>query len=181
MGQTVSTVVNHLSNKKEARILMLGLDAAGKTTILYKLKLGEVTTTVPTFGLNMEIVEFKNFKLYCWDVGYQQRIRVIWRHFFENIQGILFVIDSWDKERMDLVKEEVQWFLGEEKLKKAVLLIMANKQDLSGAMTVAEMTEKLELSLIKGRESYIRGTCAVSGEGLREGLDWLTETINSNK
>jgi ADP-ribosylation factor 1/2 len=69
MGLTVSKLFDRLFGKKEMRILMLGLDAAGKTTILYKLKLGEVVSSVPTIGFNVETVEYKNIKFTVWDVG----------------------------------------------------------------------------------------------------------------
>ena len=109
------------------RILMVGLDAAGKTTILYKLKLGEVVTTIPTIGFNVETVEYKNISFTVWDVGGQDKIRLLWRHYYQNTQGIIFVVDSNDRERVDDAKEELHRMLGEDELKDAVLLIMANK------------------------------------------------------
>ena len=106
---------------------MVGLDAAGKTTILYKLKLGEVVTTIPTIGFNVETVEYKNISFTVWDVGGQDKIRLLWRHYYQNTQGIIFVVDSNDRERVDDAKEELHRMLGEDELKDAVLLIMANK------------------------------------------------------
>ena len=75
-------------------IFKVGLDAAGKTTILYKLKLGEVVTTIPTIGFNVETVEYKNISFTVWDVGGQDKIRPLWRHYYQNTQGIIFVVDS---------------------------------------------------------------------------------------
>lgn len=69
MGLAITKLFDRLFGKKEMRILMLGLDAAGKTTILYKLKLGEVVSSVPTIGFNVETVEYKNIKFTVWDVG----------------------------------------------------------------------------------------------------------------
>merc|ERR1712195_452377 len=80
-----------LVGKKDCRILMVGLDAAGKTTILYKLKLGEVVTTIPTIGFNVETVEYKNIAFTVWDVGGQDKIRPLWRHYYTNTEGIIFV------------------------------------------------------------------------------------------
>jgi len=159
---------------------MLGLDAAGKTTILYKLKLGEVVSSVPTIGFNVETVEYKNIKFTVWDVGGQDKIRLLWRHYFQNTQGLIFVVDSSDKERVELAKEELQRMLGEEELRDAVVLVFANKQDL-GVMSVAEVTEKLGLHTIRGREWYIQGTCAMTGDGLYEGLEWLSKTVGKKK
>jgi len=75
MGLTISKLLNRLIAKKEMRILMVGLDAAGKTTILYKLKLGEIVTTIPTIGFNVETVEYKNISFTVWDVGGQDKVR----------------------------------------------------------------------------------------------------------
>jgi small GTP-binding protein len=166
--------------KKEMRILMLGLDAAGKTTILYKLKLGEVVSSVPTIGFNVETVEYKNIKFTVWDVGGQDKIRLLWRHYYQNTQGLIFVVDSSDKERVELAREELQRMLGEEELRDAVLLVFANKQDL-GVMSVAEVTEKLGLHTLRGRDWYIQGTCAMTGDGLYDGLDWLSKTVTKKK
>ncbi|KAK2893620.1 hypothetical protein Q8A73_016104 [Channa argus] len=117
-----------LFGKKEMRILMVGLDAAGKTTILYKLKLGEIVTTIPTIGFNVETVEFKNISFTVWDVGGQDKIRPLWRHYFQNTQGLIFVVDSNDRERIGEAKEELMRMLAEDELRDAVLLVFANKQ-----------------------------------------------------
>uniref|UniRef100_A0A3P9AEE5 ADP-ribosylation factor 5 n=1 Tax=Esox lucius TaxID=8010 RepID=A0A3P9AEE5_ESOLU len=100
MGLLISSVFTRLFGKKQMRILMVGLDAAGKTTILYKLKLGEIVTTIPTIGFNVETVEYKNICFTVWDVGGQDKIRPLWRHYFQNTQGLIFVVDSNDRERV---------------------------------------------------------------------------------
>jgi len=87
MGGAFAKLFSGLFGKKEMRILMVGLDAAGKTTILYKLKLGEVVTTIPTIGFNVETVEYKNISFTVWDVGGQDKIRPLWRHYYQNTQG----------------------------------------------------------------------------------------------
>ena len=92
--------------KRDMRILMVGLDAAGKTTILYKLKLGEVVTTIPTIGFNVETVEYKNISFTVWDVGGQDKIRPLWRHYYQNTQGLIFVVDSNDRDRIDDARDE---------------------------------------------------------------------------
>ncbi len=180
MGLSISKLFDSMFGKKEMRILMLGLDAAGKTTILYKLKLGEVVSSVPTIGFNVETVEYKNIKFTVWDVGGQDKIRLLWRHYYQNTQGLIFVVDSSDKERVELAREELQRMLGEEELRDAVLLVFANKQDL-GVMSVAEVTEKLGLHTLRGRDWYIQGTCAMTGDGLYDGLDWLSKTVTKKK
>jgi len=168
---------------------MVGLDAAGKTTILYKLKLGEVVTTIPTIGFNVETVEYKNISFTVWDVGGQDKIRPLWRHYYQNTQGIIFVVDSNDKERVDgnsnnseaSAKEELHRMLAEDELRDAILLVFCNKQDLPQALKVAEVTERLQLNTIRNRPWYIQATCATTGDGLYEGLDWLSNTLTKRK
>jgi len=178
MGLTISNIFNRLFGKKQMRILMVGLDAAGKTTILYKLKLGEIVTTIPTIGFNVETVEYKNISFTVWDVGGQDKIRPLWRHYFQNTQGLIFVVDSNDRERAQEANEELHKMLQEDELRDAVLLVFANKQDLPNAMTAAEITDKLGLNQLRSRVWYIQGTCATQGQGLYEGLDWLSTELS---
>jgi len=188
MGGTISNLWKRMFGKKEMRILMVGLDAAGKTTILYKLKLGDVVTTIPTIGFNVETVEYKNISFTVCDVGGQDKIRPLWRHYFQNTQGVIFVVDSNDRERIDAnnsaeasAQEELHRMLSEDELRDAVLLVFANKQDLPNALSVAEITERLKLNAIRNRSWYIQATCATSGDGLYEGLDWLSKTLSKRK
>merc|ERR1711936_647535 len=129
MGLTISSLFNQLFGKKQMRILMVGLDAAGKTTILYKLKLGEIVTTIPTIGFNVETVEYKNISFTVWDVGGQDKIRPLWRHYFQNTDGLIFVVDSNDRERIAEAQDELMRMLNEDEMRGAVLLVFANKQD----------------------------------------------------
>ncbi|CAD0025716.1 unnamed protein product [Aureobasidium pullulans] len=168
MGLTFSRLFDRLWGKKEMRILMVGLDAAGKTTILYKLKLGEIVTTIPTIGFNVETVEYKNIQFTVWDVGGQDKIRPLWRHYFQNTQGIIFVVDSNDRDRVVEAREELQRMLNEDELRDALLL---------NAMNAAEITDKLGLHSLRQRAWYIQSTCATSGDGLYEGLEWLSNSL----
>jgi len=181
MGLSVSRLLSTLFKNKEMRILMVGLDAAGKTTILYKLKLGEIVTTIPTIGFNVETVEYKNISFTVWDVGGQDKIRPLWRHYFQNTQGIIFVVDSNDRERVSEAREELQRMLNEDELRDALLLVFANKQDLPNAMNAAEITDKLGLQALRQRTWYIQAACATSGDGLYEGLEWLATNINKRR
>uniref|UniRef100_A0A8D1CVJ7 ARF GTPase 3 n=1 Tax=Sus scrofa TaxID=9823 RepID=A0A8D1CVJ7_PIG len=179
MGNIFGNLLKSLIGKKEMRILMVGLDAAGKTTILYKLKLGEIVTTIPTIGFNVETVEYKNISFTVWDVGGQDKIRPLWRHYFQNTQGLIFVVDSNDRERVNEAREELMRMLAEDELRDAVLLVFANKQDLPNAMNAAEITDKLGLHSLRHRNWYIQATCATSGDGLYEGLDWLANQLKN--
>ena len=176
MGLSLSKIWDRLFGKQEMRILMVGLDAAGKTTILYKLKLGEVVTTIPTIGFNVETVEYKNISFTVWDVGGQDKIRPLWRHYYQNTQGVIFVVDSNDQDRIEDARNELERMLAEDELRDAVLLIFANKQDLPKAMSPSSLTEQLGLSAMR-RKWFIQGTCATTGDGLYEGLDWLSTTL----
>merc|ERR1712216_667571 len=172
MGLTFTKLMSRLFSKQEMRILMVGLDAAGKTTILYKLKLGEVVTTIPTIGFNVETVEYKNISFTVWDVGGQDKIRPLWRHYFQNTQGVIFVVDSSDRDRVGEARDELHRMLNEDEL-----LVFANKQDLPNAMNAAEITDKLGLHSLRQRNWYIQSTCATTGDGLYEGLDWLSSSL----
>jgi small GTP-binding protein len=163
---------------RETRCLMLGLDAAGKTTVLYKLKLGEHVTTIPTIGFNVETIEYKGFNMNVWDVGGQDRIRALWRHYFHNTQGLIFVVDSNDIGRVDEARDELHKLLEEDELRDAILLVYANKQDLPNAVKPQELGNRLKLNSITNRAWQVQGTCATTGDGLYEGLDWLGEQIN---
>ena len=248
----------------------VGLDAAGKTTILYKLKLGEIVTTIPTIGTcpspraissssvesrarsgiervvlgaqreetagssfhsppprppprsrrfqrrDRRVQEHLVHRVGCrWPGQGTPRaaprqgppasppllvaratrerqnlsppslplfqIRPLWRHYFQNTQGLIFVVDSNDRDRISEARDELHRMLNEDELRDAVLLVFANKQDLPNAMSAAEITDKLGLHSIRQRHWFIQSTCATSGEGLYEGLDWLATNIANSK
>merc|ERR1712241_1303709 len=167
----MGTIWARFIGKKEMRILMVGLDAAGKTTILYKLKLGEVVTTIPTIGFNVETVEYKNLSFTVWDIGGQDKIRPLWRHYYQGTNGLIYVVDCNDRDRVEGAHEELAKIINEDEMRDAVLLVLANKQDLPNSMTATEITEKLGLHSMRHRHWFIQSTCATTGDGLYEGLD----------
>jgi small GTP-binding protein len=181
MGLIFTKLWQRILTNQEMRILMVGLDAAGKTTILYKLKLGEVVATMPTIGFNVETVEYKNISFTVWDVGGQDKIRRLWRHYYTGTMGVIFVIDSNDRDRIEDAREELDKMLSEDEMRDAVLLVFANKQDLPNAMPAAEVTEKLGLHTMRNRQWFIQSACATTGDGLYEGLDWLSRTLASRR
>eukprot|EP00197_Chlamydomonas_leiostraca_P008015 CAMPEP_0202866084 /NCGR_PEP_ID=MMETSP1391-20130828/7195_1 /ASSEMBLY_ACC=CAM_ASM_000867 /TAXON_ID=1034604 /ORGANISM="Chlamydomonas leiostraca, Strain SAG 11-49" /LENGTH=199 /DNA_ID=CAMNT_0049546001 /DNA_START=29 /DNA_END=626 /DNA_ORIENTATION=- len=178
MGIWMSRLLSYFGDR-EARILVLGLDNAGKTTILYRLQVGEVVSTIPTIGFNVETVTYKNIKFQVWDLGGQTSIRPYWRCYYPNTQAIIYVVDSTDTERIGISKEEFHAILEEEELKDALILVYANKQDLPGALSDAQIAEGLGLHDIKSRDWAIFKTSAVKGEGLFEGLDWLSNMLKT--
>ena len=173
MGILISTFIKTFFPSTPSRLLMLGLDAAGKTTILYKLKLGEVVTTIPTIGFNVETVEHNNINFTVWDVGYRDKVKPLWRHYYESTDAVIFVVDSFDKERMEEAKNVLETVLGDEKLQSKPLLVFSNKVDIPQSLNTTEVTDKLCLHKHRGREWFIQATCAVTGEGIVDGLEWL--------
>ena len=177
MGLKLSTMWNLFFTKQEVRIVLIGFDAAGKTTVLNRLKLGESLTTIPTIGFNVDTVEYKNLKFTMWDVGGQARLRPLWKHYYDGAHAIIFVVDSADKDRLADVTETLHFLLADEKLTDASLLVLANKQDMPGALPVGELNERLKLRQVRNRKVYIQGCTATTGNGLYEGLDWLSANL----
>ncbi|NWI22658.1 ARF5 factor, partial [Anhinga rufa] len=132
----------------------------------------------PHAGFNVETVEYKNICFTVWDVGGQDKIRPLWRHYFQNTQGLIFVVDSNDRERVQESADELQKMLQEDELRDAVLLVFANKQDMPNAMAVSELTDKLGLQTLRSRTWYVQATCATQGTGLYDGLDWLSHELS---
>lgn len=182
MGNIFSSIFDKLWGiNKELRILILGLDGAGKTTILYRLQIGEVVTTKPTIGFNVETLTYKNLKLNVWDLGGQTSIRPYWRCYYANTAAVIFVVDSTDKDRMSTASKELHMMLQEEELQDAALLVFANKQDQPGALSASEVSKELSLVELKDRSWSIVASSAIKGEGINEGLDWLTEVIKEEQ
>lgn len=201
MGANVSKALSKIFGSKEMRILMLGLDAAGKTSkcyrhthmiyifflmhptlwiaILYKLKLNQSVTTIPTVGFNVESVTYKNVKFNVWDVGGQDKIRNLWRHYYSGTQGLIFVIDCQDKNRIEEARQELYRIISDREMKDCLILIFANKQDLPGAFTPAEVTDILGLPKLRERIWYVHPSCATTGDGLFEGLNWLSQNVKA--
>jgi len=181
MGLTLS-MLSSLSRfwnmKRDVRIVMIGLDAAGKSTILYKLKLNETVTTIPTIGFNVETVEYKNLNMTVWDIGGQETLRKLWRHYYRNTDGVIFVVDSADHDRLEDARETLSRVFEEDELRDAVFLIYANKQDLPGAVSISELSDKLGLHGQRKHKWYVQGASATTGAGLYEGLDWLSQAIS---
>jgi len=171
--------------RDEMKAVMVGLDAAGKTTILYQLKSGEVVTTIPTIGMNVETVESSRMNTIvnftAWDVGGRDKIRPLWRHYYKMVNSIVFVVDSNDRDeyRLEEAQDELQKMLSEDDLQGMPLLVFANKQDLPNAMSVDEVVNELQLNRIRGRQWHVQASCARTGDGLKEGLDWLSNTLKN--
>ncbi|RLN96807.1 hypothetical protein BBJ28_00027150 [Nothophytophthora sp. Chile5] len=237
MGSSLSRSFSRFWSRNERRLLLVGLDAAGKTTILYHLRLGKTIASIPTVGFNVETVKFDGFKLNIWvsgrrqgqlmkaekritnvckragwgqDVGGQDSLRPYWRHHFTGTQvkrvqssagvvasldrssvslgaaqGIVFVLDSADMQRLELAKAELNGMLLDSQLQvnsgpEACLLIILNKRDLPDAHSVEELTTALDFEESckqSKRPVRVQPTVATTGEGLNEGMTWLCENM----
>jgi len=166
------------SNKKESRILLIGLDNAGKTTILYRLNLNETIVTMPTVGFNVERVKYKNIEFTLWDIGGQDKIRCLWQHYYTGTEGIIFVVDASDIERMEEAKQEIQHLFRQEELSHIPMLVFANKQDLPNALSAEELATRLGLTSKRTQDLWhVQSCCAKIGDGLYGGLDWLSSQL----
>ena len=157
------------------RILMVGLDGAGKTTILYQLKKGEKVDSIPTIGFNVEAIDYEGLGLTVWDVGGADKIRVLWKHYYQNADGLIFVVDSNDKDRLEEASEELHKMIAEQYLLFCPILVLANKQDLNGALSPMEITERLNMGQYRDRLWLVQASSGVLGTGLKEGIDWIKE------
>ena len=167
--------------ENEARILVLGLDNAGKTTILKALSDEETENIAPTQGFNIKALSKEGFKLNVWDIGGQKAIRAYWPNYYEGTDGLVYVVDSSDEQRIDECLENLMTLLDEEDLKDVPLLVFANKQDLDLALDAQEVLEKLKLEDVSDRTWNIQACSAMTKEGLEEGMEWLVNTISKKK
>ncbi|CAL4120890.1 unnamed protein product, partial [Meganyctiphanes norvegica] len=168
-------------------VVMLGLDSAGKTTALYRLKFDQYLNTVPTIGFNCEkikgtIGKCKGTSFLVWDVGGQEKLRPLWRSYTRCTDGIVFVVDSTDIERMEEAKMELVRTVKSPENSSVPILVLANKQDLPGAKDAAQVEKVLALKDLGPQQLYhVQPTCAVIGEGLEEGLESLYDMICKKK
>ena len=155
---------------KEAKILVLGLDNAGKTTLLKFLSNDSPSKIEePTKGLNV------------WDIGGQSAIRTYWENYYDRTDALVFVVDSSDDIRLDETTDVFKILLAEPKLAKIPILVFENKQDKNDALEPNEIMEKMELSSISDRKWSINACVATTGEGVEEGMKWLVETVSKNQ
>ena len=177
MGFIFSKILEFFSrSRNKFKIILLGIQNAGKTTILYRLSIGEFVNTTPTIGSNVEEINYNNVKLQAWDLGGQESTRSVWDVYFVNTDAIIYVIDTHD-ETYDDSKTQFYKLLSNETLKNAVILIYANKQDLPGAKSVAEIIQIYELDTIKDHIWHIQPCSAQTGEGLITGMKWLSDQL----
>lgn len=177
-----------LFSKAEFHVLILGIDKAGKTTLLEKLKTlySDVEglppdRIVPTVGLNIGRVEAHKAKLIFWDLGGQLGLRVIWEKYYEEAHAVVFVVDSASPARFEDTKSALDKVIRHPDLQGAPVLVLANKQDLPESVNAEELSRFLELKKQKSVQSRVQGISAHEGSGIQEGVLWLVESMRNNK
>lgn len=183
MGLYISKAIDKFSSilsPKSPKILMFGLDAAGKTTIINKLKLAEYMKTVNNNDFyHAKCIDYKNLRITIWDLREERMFRRLFKVYYHRTDSIIFILDSCDENRLDIAIEGLHETLEDEELKDIPLLIFANKQDIR-TISHDVMINKLETDKFKGAW-HLQGTCAITGEGLYEGLEWLSQELKKRQ
>ncbi|KAH8305342.1 hypothetical protein KR044_006851 [Drosophila immigrans] len=181
MGTAMSfSVFDRFVARSDAPVLMIGLDAAGKTTTLYQLKLGSSLTSIPTIGFNVEVFEYKRMRFTIWDIGGQRSVRSMWRYYYSNAAGIIFVVDAADTQRFPEAMCELHSVLHVRELRNSVLMVFANKQDLPQAIAPDDLALRLRLHELRQRWR-VHGVSASNGQGVHEGMDQLYRMIRRRR
>ncbi|KAI4347526.1 hypothetical protein L6164_008335 [Bauhinia variegata] len=178
----------YMFSKTEFHVLILGIDKAGKTTLLERLKSLYSNLEglppdriVPTVGLNIGRIEVSNTKLVFWDLGGQPGLRSIWEKYYEEAHAVIFVIDAACPSRFEDAKSALEKVLRHEDLQGAPLLILANKQDLPEALSSEELARYLDLKKLDERVYMLEPVSAIDGMGIRGSVEWLVEVMERSK
>ncbi|CBZ23266.1 putative ADP-ribosylation factor [Leishmania mexicana MHOM/GT/2001/U1103] len=184
MGQLFTSLWSMFKGNKSYKLLILGLNNAGKTSILYYLQLGHAIATQPTLGGNTETLTIAHpqtsntIAFTCWDLGGQEQLRESWKLYYDHTDAILFVVDAADAAKFPKAKAVLHQLLHREpSLQHTTLLVLANKQDMESAATPAELIEYLELGMLKDRTWTLMGCSTLTGESLREAMNWIAENV----
>ena len=178
MGFILSKIIEFFTkSRNNFKIIILGMQNAGKTTILYRLSLGQIVKTTPTIGSNVEELTYNNVKFQAWDLGGQESTRSVWDVYYMNTDAVVYVIDSQDDEYFEESKAQFHKLIHNQTLKNATILIFANKQDLPGAKDVNKLVQDYEFFKIRDHVWHIQPCSALKGEGLVTGIKWLSEQL----
>lgn len=187
MGNQLAPGPPFLPPLQSLHVVVVGLDAAGKTSLLYRLKFQEFVKSAPTKGFNMEKIRVplggsRNITFQVWDVGGQEKLRPLWKSYTRRTDGLVFVVDSAETERLEEARVELHKITRSSDNQGVPVLVLANKQDVSQALSVSEIEKLLGLhELGTSTLSHIQGCSAVSGLGLQQGLEKLYEMILRRK
>lgn len=170
------------SKQPEAQVLLLGLDNAGKSTLLYKMKYNACVSTVPTVGFNVEMLESRknrrSIAVTVWDIGGQRRMREHWKGFHQDAATVAFVVDSSDTERMEEARRELENTLRSEQLRGSPVILLANKQDVDGALTATEVQDRFNLrKMCAARDWFVQPCSASTGFGVQEAFGRVVQMV----
>ena len=185
----IAGLVRRCRERPELRVLIIGLDHAGKTTLLEQMKSLYLKTRTrknlkklpPTVGLNVGKVSYRKWDIVFWDLGGHKSMREIWEQYYDDASAILFVIDSSDTSRFKEVKKEVENLLNDSRLKGIPVLIAANKQDISSALDPQEVASRVGVHKIQSRSIQIQGVSALTCDGISESVDWIMKACVSSE
>ncbi|KAM4700206.1 ADP-ribosylation factor-like protein 11 [Discoglossus pictus] len=170
------------THKKQARVVMMGLDFSGKSTLLYKLKSNQTVETFPTVGFNVESLEMaKNVFVTIWDVGGQDKLRSNWKEYLEDTDVLIFVVDSSDVSRIPDATAELLTVLNNENMSGVPFLILANKKDVEGTVSIRDLIKVLKLENYDDRPWEILACSAHTGEGLVEAMNAVTRLLKKTR
>lgn len=173
--------------KLNVHVVMLGLDSAGKSTVLFSLKYDQFVASSPTVGFNCETVkgthgQAKGVSFVIWDVGGQDKVRSLWRSYTRATDGIVFVVDSSDGERLEEAKVELHRIARTPEAAGVPIVVLANKQDLPRARSAVDLECALRVADVRtGRQVAVKQVCALTGDGLDEALNELYRMIKERR
>ncbi|EAR84254.1 ADP-ribosylation factor 1, putative (macronuclear) [Tetrahymena thermophila SB210] len=180
MGQQIQKAIAFVKQPQKRSVCIFGLDQAGKTTILYYMKDNKIVATTSQARFNFEVFQYQDIQFKVCDLQYNQNMRLIYHHYYSNCDAIVFVIDSSDSQRFNQAKEILEFLYQDQILKNIPLLVLANKQDIA-VLSIQQIQEDLQLNQIQNIQNWhIQGCSSITGQGIKEGFNWLVNIFNSN-
>lgn len=192
MFHLIGKVYGELTAREQYNVLVLGLDNAGKTTFLERVKhqcnpqykMTPAERVLPTLGQNVaSVTPSPGVVLKFWDVGGQDTLRDMWPEYYASAHAVVFVIDSNDLARMDECRKVLMAVVGDDAVEGAQFLVLANKSDLPHALDLVEIKESVNplLEHLNARDSRVLKISSLSGEGIEQALEWVSNRVVRNK
>ena len=176
MGSFFSSIYEMFSDYKNIKIVFLGLPNAGKTTILYLLKIGEVIKSIPTISFNKEEIKDKNVRFEAWDLAGSDNSINYWKYYIQGANAIIYVVDASDEKKHLKSKEILHSTLKIMESEEVIIAILSNKHDLVGCVKYPEFVKNFELNKIK-KKWQVFETNKDDTEGYFEAMQWIKENI----